>query len=194
MGIDKLELSEGQISLMQNDLQLMKPKLLKTSQETEILIKKIEMDAKEVDAVRCNIEIEKELVNKAAVDAQLIKDECEEKLESAMPALNEAISALDTLKQQDITMVKSMTNPPPGVRLVLECICIMKGIKPEKKVDKNGKQFDDFWIVSKKVCQSRQHINAHILHNVSLCFVRCSAKCDFWIASRNTTRTIAIRR
>jgi dynein heavy chain len=43
-----------------------------------------------------------------------------------MPALNAAIAALDTLKQQDITLVKSMTNPPAGVRMVMEAVCILK--------------------------------------------------------------------
>ena len=43
-----------------------------------------------------------------------------------MPALNAAVSALDTLKQQDISLVKSMANPPSGVRLVMEAICILK--------------------------------------------------------------------
>ena len=43
-----------------------------------------------------------------------------------MPALNAAVAALDTLKQQDITLVKSMTSPPAGVRMVMEAICILK--------------------------------------------------------------------
>ena len=43
-----------------------------------------------------------------------------------MPALNAAVSALDTLKQQDISLVKSMTSPPAGVRMVMEAICILK--------------------------------------------------------------------
>ena len=43
-----------------------------------------------------------------------------------MPALNAAVSALDTLKQQDISLVKSMANPPAGVRMVMEAICILK--------------------------------------------------------------------
>ena len=43
-----------------------------------------------------------------------------------MPALNAAISALDTLSQKEISLVKTMTNPPSGVRLVTEAICIMK--------------------------------------------------------------------
>ena len=44
----------------------------------------------------------------------------------AMPALNAAVAALDTLKSQDITLVKHMTNPPAGVKMVMEAVCIMK--------------------------------------------------------------------
>jgi hypothetical protein len=56
----------------------------------------------------------------------MLKDECEEQLSVAMPALHSAISALNTLKQPDITMVKSMANPPAGVKMVMEAICILK--------------------------------------------------------------------
>lgn len=55
-----------------------------------------------------------------------------------MPALEAALSALDTLKPSDITVVKSMSNPPGLVKLVMESICIMKGIKPERKPDPGG--------------------------------------------------------
>lgn len=53
-----------------------------------------------------------------------------------MPALNAAVSALDTLKQQDISLVKSMTNPPAGVRMVMEAICILK-VSRQSLVQKN---------------------------------------------------------
>jgi len=43
-----------------------------------------------------------------------------------MPAMNAAIAALNTLKQNDITIVKSMANPPRGVKLVMEAVCILK--------------------------------------------------------------------
>jgi dynein heavy chain len=32
----------------------------------------------------------------------------------------------------DITIVKSMKNPPGGVKLVMAAVCVMKDIKPEK--------------------------------------------------------------
>lgn len=55
-----------------------------------------------------------------------------------MPALEAALLAPDTLKHSDITVVKSMQNPPGPVKLVMESICVMKGIKPERKPDPSG--------------------------------------------------------
>lgn len=50
----------------------------------------------------------------------------------------EAIAALNTLKPTDITLVKSMKNPPDTVKLVMAAVCVMKDIKPEKVLDPNN--------------------------------------------------------
>lgn len=41
-----------------------------------------------------------------------------------MPALDAAMQALNTLKPADITLVKSMKNPPYGVKLVMEAVSL----------------------------------------------------------------------
>jgi len=48
------------------------------------------------------------VANQAAAASQAIKEECESDLAEAIPALEAAINALDTLKPADITEVKSM--------------------------------------------------------------------------------------
>ena len=48
------------------------------------------------------------IANEAAARAQGIKEECENDLAEAIPALESAISALNTLKPADITEVKAM--------------------------------------------------------------------------------------
>ena len=48
------------------------------------------------------------VANEAAAVAKGIKDECEGDLAEALPALESAIQALDTLKPSDISMVKTM--------------------------------------------------------------------------------------
>ena len=61
--------------------------------------------------------------------------------------------ALNTLKPSDITLVKAMKNPPPVIKLVMEAVCIMRGIKPERKPDPSGsgKMVEDFWGPSQKL-------------------------------------------
>ncbi|XP_033114673.1 dynein heavy chain 3, axonemal-like isoform X5 [Anneissia japonica] len=151
VGLEKLEFAANQIAVMQVELTALQPKLIETSGETEKLIEIIQAETEEVDAKRQVISVDEEVANKAAMAAKAIKDECEQKLAVAMPALNAAIRALDTLKQADITVVKSMTNPPTGVKLVMEAICIMKGIKPEKKANDQGKMVDDYWPPAKRM-------------------------------------------
>lgn len=55
------------------------------------------------------------VANEAAAASQAIKDECEGDLAKAIPALNAAISALNTLKPNDISLVKSMKVISHGV-------------------------------------------------------------------------------
>ena len=44
-----------------------------------------------------------------------------------------------------------MKAPPNGVRIVMEAICVLKEIKPEKVADANGKKVEDYWPPAKKL-------------------------------------------
>lgn len=46
-----------------------------------------------------------------------------------------------------------MKSPPAGVKLVMEAICILKGIKPDRIPDPSGsgKKMEDFWGPAKKL-------------------------------------------
>ena len=50
-------------------------------------------------------------------------------------------------------MVKTMKNPPFGVKLVMEAVCVIKGIKPDRIPDPSGsgKKIEDFWGPSKRM-------------------------------------------
>ena len=121
------------------------------------------------------------MANEAAAKAQGIKNECEGDLAEALPALESAIAALNTLTPKDITEVKTMKvrtlfflllcmyvkpwwsssltwgvtlqNPPALVKLVMEAVCIMKGVKPDRKPDPSGvgKMIEEYWGPSLKM-------------------------------------------
>ena len=58
-----------------------------------------------------------------------------------------AVNALDTLNPSDITVVKTMKNPAPIVKFVVEAVCVMKGVSPDRKPDPENKAklIDDYW-------------------------------------------------
>lgn len=70
-----------------------------------------------------------------------------------MPLLERALAALNTLTKGDITEVKSMKNPPSIVKLVMESVCHMLGVKPKKVQDpaNPSKKVDDYWEGSQKL-------------------------------------------
>ncbi|KAK3579501.1 hypothetical protein CHS0354_028323 [Potamilus streckersoni] len=152
-GLEKLEFASSQVSVMQQELQDLQPELIKTSAETEKLMIKIEQDTVEVEAKKEVVAADEAIANEAAAAAQAIKDECESDLAEAIPALEAAIQALNTLKPADITLVKSMKNPPPAVKLVMESICVMLNSKSERKPDPSGsgKMIEDYWGPSMKL-------------------------------------------
>lgn len=55
------------------------------------------------------------------------------------------------MKPADITLVKSMKNPPEIIKLVMAAVCIIKDVKPDRKPDPStGKMMLDFWGPSKR--------------------------------------------
>lgn len=121
-GLEKLDFAAGQVGLMQEELHALQPKLIEASAKTEKLMIKIEQDTVVVEAKREIVGADEALANEAAAAAQAIKDDCESDLSEAIPALEAAVDALNTLKPADITLVKSMKNPPSGVKLVMEAV------------------------------------------------------------------------
>ncbi|XP_025972035.2 dynein axonemal heavy chain 3 [Dromaius novaehollandiae] len=153
MGLQKLDFASSQVVEMQKELTALQPELIRTSAETEKMMIQIEKETVAVDAKKELVSADEKEANEAAAVAKAIKDECEGELAEAMPALEAALAALDTLNPSDISLVKSMQNPPGPVKLVMESICVMKGMKPERKPDPSGsgKMLEDYWGPSRKI-------------------------------------------
>jgi len=148
-GLERLDFAAGQVAVMQDELQALQPKLLAQSELSNKLMIRIEQDTIEVEAKKEIVAADEALANEAAAAAQAIKDDCESDLAEATPALEAALAALDTLKPADIAIVKAMKAPPSGVRLVMEAICVLRGVKPDRVQDPaTGQMVDDYWPAS----------------------------------------------
>ncbi|XP_062861638.1 dynein axonemal heavy chain 7 [Trichomycterus rosablanca] len=153
VGLEKLGSASAQVATMQVELEALQPQLKVASKEVDEMMVVIEHESVEVTKTEKVVRMDEAVANEQAMAAKAIKDECDADLAVALPILESALAALDTLTQQDITVVKSMKSPPAGVKLVMEAICILKGIKPDRVPDPSGsgKKVEDFWGPAKKL-------------------------------------------
>ena len=65
------------------------------------------------------------------------------------------------LQPADITIVKSMKNPPAGVKLVMEAVCVMRDLKADKINDPSGSggKVLDYWGPSKRLLGDMNFLN-----------------------------------
>lgn len=126
VGLDKLEKAGAEVSVMQANLIALEPQLIEATNKVEDTMKSVEKESAEAAEVEKIVMHDEEIANEQAKAAQLIKDECDANLAEAMPILNAALAALNTLTPADISFVKTMKNPPKGIKLVMEAVCILK--------------------------------------------------------------------
>ncbi|EDW73522.2 uncharacterized protein Dwil_GK16602 [Drosophila willistoni] len=144
-GLEKLDFAAGQVGEMQANLYDLQPKLKVLSEETDRIMVNIERETAEAEKKKEVVGADEAAANEAAAAAQAIKDDCETDLAEAIPAMEAALEALNTLKPADIFVVKSMKNPPYGVKLTMEAVCVLKGLKPDRKPDPSGHMVEDYW-------------------------------------------------
>ncbi|KAJ3214893.1 Dynein heavy chain 1, axonemal [Dinochytrium kinnereticum] len=145
-GLEKLLNATKEVEILQEELEAMQPMLLQTSQETEYAMKKIAVDKVKAEEMKEAVVKEEASASKKAEETKMIAEDAKRDLDEALPALDAAVESLNSLSKNDIIEVRSMQRPPEGVKLVIEAICIMKGIKPKKvDSDKVGKKVDDYW-------------------------------------------------
>uniref|UniRef100_A0A8B9CFF1 Dynein axonemal heavy chain 7 n=1 Tax=Anser brachyrhynchus TaxID=132585 RepID=A0A8B9CFF1_9AVES len=153
VGLEKLNSAASQVALMQSELEALQPQLRQASKEVDEMMVVIQKESLEVAKTEKIVKADEAVANEQAMAAKAIKDDCDADLAQAMPCLEAALAALDTLTAQDITVVKSMKSPPAGVKLVMEAICILKGIKADRIPDPtgSGRKIEDFWGPAKRL-------------------------------------------
>merc|ERR1719197_1708747 len=77
----------------------------------------------------------------------------ERDLAEALPALDAAVAVLKNLKLSDLSEAAKYSNPPGGVKLTMEAMCVLKNVPPTMIKDPAGgpKKVADFWDPGKKM-------------------------------------------
>ena len=130
-GVAKLNETNAIVDSLRTELVALEPVLVEKGAQTEQLLKQVAIDQAEADVVREKVAAEEAEVKQQADEVGTIQAEAQADLDVAMPALNSALKALDSLTKNDIVEVKSFKQPPPAVKTVMEGICIMLEQKPD---------------------------------------------------------------
>uniref|UniRef100_A0A0M3ILM3 MT domain-containing protein n=1 Tax=Ascaris lumbricoides TaxID=6252 RepID=A0A0M3ILM3_ASCLU len=147
------------MSSLQSELSRLQPELIRISTETSMLMSKIEQETIEVENAREVVASDENRANAAATEAQTLKSESEQELADAIPALESAVDALQTMNQRDISTLKTMRFPPQGVRLCMEAVCILLGEAPARITDPLGGARVDYWVTGQKVLSDIHFLN-----------------------------------
>uniref|UniRef100_A0ABD2X5S3 Dynein heavy chain 7, axonemal n=1 Tax=Trichogramma kaykai TaxID=54128 RepID=A0ABD2X5S3_9HYME len=150
-GLESLNQANVQVAKMQDTLRALQPKLIEATKDVEKVLSIIETETAEAAEIERGVKEEEEAAMAVADAAQAIQAECDADLKEVLPILNAANDALNTLTPQDIQIVKTMKNPPAGVKLVMEAICILKDVKPDRVPGEAGRMVDDFWKPSLRI-------------------------------------------
>ena len=151
-GLQKLKFASDQVDQMKKVLTILRPQLESSAQQTLSTMEEIANENLAVEKATIIVKDEEAIANQKAEIAGALRTECETDLAVAIPILEDAISALNTLKPADITLVKAMKNPPDTVKLVMAAVCVMLDVPSEKIIDPvTGTKSLDFWGPSKRV-------------------------------------------
>lgn len=151
-GIEQLEIASKQIDILKGNLEELQPSQKLAAETVARHLAQVQKDQEQANTKREQVMIDEAAAIEQATIANAIKEECDAKLAEAIPKLEEANAALQTLTSQDVTLLRSMRNPPNGVRIVMEAVCIMKDVKPERVQNPNGVGIiEDYWTSSKKI-------------------------------------------
>ena len=137
VGVRKLNETNAIVDNLKAELVKLEPILKEKTIETEALLADVAKQKAEANIVAEKVAQEEAIVGKQAAETAAIAADAQKDLDRALPALESAVKALGSLTKADITEVKSFTNPPQAVRVVLEAVCVLLG---EKESWENAKK------------------------------------------------------
>ncbi|CAM9277540.1 unnamed protein product [Ascophyllum nodosum] len=123
--VTKLNETNAMVEGLKKELTKLEPVLERASRDAEKLLKQVEVDKADAAKVKAKVEIEEAEVVAQADEVKVVQADAQADLDVAMPTLEKALKALDSLTKNDITEVKSFAKPPPAVQIVMEAVCIL---------------------------------------------------------------------
>lgn len=161
VGLEKLAFAAEQVNHMQKELADLQPELIESAKATEVLMGQIEEKMPGVMETRKVVSAEAAVAQGEADIVGAQKSDVEADLAEAIPALEAAVEALNTIKPTDINEIKALAKPPEKIKMVCKAVCVMLGIPAVRVPDPENpsKRIMDFWGPSQKMLADSNFIS-----------------------------------
>lgn len=124
-GLKKLEETNSEVARLGEELKKLKPILEQNVIEQEKLSKVLEKDKVEAYKTKMIVEEEAREVETQANEIKMLQREAQESLDEAIPALESAQEAVNTLNQADIAELKTVKEPTENVEITFKAVAIL---------------------------------------------------------------------
>ena len=152
VGLDKIKDAASQVGVMQGELEDIQPHLTAASKEVDKCVALVEKDQNEVSELEKIVKNEDSIVTEKTKQVHTLMQECDDDLAEVSSAVEGALEELAGIQQAEFAALRALKQPTPSLKLIMEAVCLLKGVKPDKLPDGgSGKMIDDFWGPSKRL-------------------------------------------
>lgn len=124
-GLNKLLEASESVAQLSKDLVVKEKELAVASAETERVLVEVSQSAAAAEKVKAEVQKVKDKAQAIVDDIDKDKKVAEKKLAAAVPALEAAERALETIKPADISTVKKLGKPPHLIMRIMDCVLIL---------------------------------------------------------------------
>ncbi|XP_045516056.1 dynein axonemal heavy chain 2 [Pieris brassicae] len=129
-GLGKVEETTKLVGQMSEELAISQVQVAEYTEQCIEYMGVINVQQRNADEQQRSVAARSKKTQEEEVQCKKLAEAAMRDLASAMPALEEAVKALDALNKKDITEVKSYAKPPQKVEMVLEAVLILLQKEP----------------------------------------------------------------
>ncbi|XP_066267393.1 dynein axonemal heavy chain 2-like isoform X1 [Branchiostoma lanceolatum] len=129
-GLMKIDDTRAKVEVMSVELEEARTKVAQFQKECDEYLVTIVQQKREADEQQKSVAAASVKIGEDEKRCQGMADAAQKDLDEAMPALEAAVKALESLNKKDMTEIKSYAKPPALVETVMQAVMILRGNEP----------------------------------------------------------------
>ncbi|XP_072544049.1 dynein axonemal heavy chain 2 [Salminus brasiliensis] len=129
-GLFKIDDTRSKVEAMSVELEDAKKKVAEFQKQCEEYLVIIVQQKREADEQQKAVSAHSEKIGAEEITCKAMAENAQRDLDEAIPALEEAMKALESLNKKDMTEIKSYGRPPALVETVMQAVMILRGCEP----------------------------------------------------------------